>query len=193
MDLLHPVQVAYSLVFGATAVVCFAAVSRALDRVEDSDTRIGLVSLLVTTGLWTSFYVGRILSPSPDVQLTFYVLGLTTGLASIGAWLYFCSAYAGKPYHRNPVFRRAAVLAFAIILAIKLTTPTHGLYFSTTPATTPFPHLTIRWFGRMDDRTDRHYRTRTRAPAGPSPGVAARQLRGRNHARTPEHDQRRPG
>jgi signal transduction histidine kinase len=144
MDLVHPVQVAYSLVFGATAVVCFAAVSRALDRLEDSDTRIGLVSLLVTTGLWASFYVGRILSPSPDVQLTFYVLGLTTGLASIGAWLYFCSAYAGKPYHRNPVFRRAAVLAFAIILAIKLTSPIHGLYFSTTPATTPFPHLTIR-------------------------------------------------
>ncbi len=144
LDLIHPVQAAYSLIFGVTAVVCFAAVSRALDRLEDSETRIGLVSLLVTTGLWASFYVGRILSPSPDVQLTFYVLGLTTGLASIGAWLYFCSAYAGKSYHRSPVFRRAAVFVFGVILAVKYTSPIHGLYFSTTPETIPFPHLMIR-------------------------------------------------
>ena len=144
MVAVHPVQVAYSLVFGATALVCFAAVSRALGRIEDSETRVGLVALLATTGLWAAFYVGRILSSAPAVQLTFYVLGLTAGLASIGAWLYFCSAYAGKSYHRTPLFRQLAVFVFAVVLAVKFTSPIHGLYFSTAQSTTPFPHLVIR-------------------------------------------------
>jgi len=144
MDPVHPVQVGYSLVFGVTALVCFAAVSRALDRLEDSDTRIGLVALLTTTGMWASFYVGRILSSAPEVQLTFYVLGLTAGLTSIGAWLYFCSAYAGQSYHRQPLFRQLAVFVFALILAVKFTSPIHGLYFTTTPSAIPFPHLVIR-------------------------------------------------
>jgi signal transduction histidine kinase len=134
----------YSLVFGATALICFAAVSRALDRLDDSDTRTGLVALLVTTGLWASFYVARILSSDPELQLAFYVLGLAAGLATVGAWLYFCSAYAGKSHHRTPVFRQVAVFVFLTVLAVKFTSPIHGLYFSTTPATTPFSHLMIR-------------------------------------------------
>jgi len=144
MVLVHPVQLGYSLVFGVTAVVCFAAVSRALDRLEDSETRIGLVSLLVTTGMWASFYVGRILASAPELQVVFYILGLTAGLTSVGAWLYFCSAYAGKSYHRKPLFRQTALFVFALILVIKLTSPIHGLYFATTPSATPFPHLVIR-------------------------------------------------
>jgi signal transduction histidine kinase len=144
MDVVHPVQVVYSLVFGVTAVICFGAISRALDRLEDPDTRIGLVALLVTAGLWASFYVARILASSPQLQLIFYILGLTAGLTSVGAWLYFCSAYAGKSYHRTPVFRQVALFVFLTILAIKFTSPIHGLYFTTTPSTSPFPHLQIR-------------------------------------------------
>jgi len=144
MEAVHPIQLAYSLVFGATAVICFGAISRALDRLEDPGTRIGLVALLVTAGLWASFYVARILASSPQLQLTFYILGLTAGLTSVGAWLYFCSAYAGKSYHRTPVFRQVAVFVFLTILAVKFTSPIHGLYFTTTPSTTPFSHLQIR-------------------------------------------------
>ena len=144
MVAVHPVQFGYSLVFGVAALICFAAVSRGLDRLEDSDTRIGLVALLATTGLWASFYVGRILSSAPAVQLTFYILGLTAGLTSVGAWLYFCSAYAGKSYHRTPLFRQLAVFVFLLILAVKFTSPIHGLYFSTAQSITPFPHLVIR-------------------------------------------------
>ncbi len=144
MDPVHPVQLGYSFVFGATALICFGAVSRALDRLEGSETRIGLVGLLATTGLWASFYVVRILASTPELQLTFYILGLTAGLTSVGAWLYFCSAYAGKSYHQQPVFRRLAVFAFGLILAVKFTSPIHGLYFTTTPSATPFPHLVIR-------------------------------------------------
>ena len=144
MEALHPVQVAYSLLFAATAVVCFGGVSRALDRLADSGTRVGLVALLATTGLWASFYVGRILVSSAALQLTFYLLGLTAGLASVGAWLYFCSAYAGKSYHRRPAVRRLAAALFVLVLGVKFTSPIHGLYFSTMPAVTPFPHLVIR-------------------------------------------------
>lgn len=144
MVAVHPARLGYSLVFGVAALICFAAVSRALDRLEDSDTRVGLVALLATTGLWASFYVGRIFSSAPEVQLTFYILGLTAGLTSVGAWLYFCSAYAGKSYHRTPLFRQLAVFVFGLVLAVKLTSPIHGLYFTTAQSTTPFPHLVIR-------------------------------------------------
>ena len=140
----HPVQIGYALVFAATAVTCFGTIPRALHRLDDADTRVGLVALLTTSGLWASMYVMRLLSSSAVLQLAFYLLGLVAGLSTIGAWLYFCSAYAGKDLHQRPLFRRLAVFAFAVIVAVKLTSPVHGLYFSATPTTEPFPHLLIR-------------------------------------------------
>ncbi|MFB6218158.1 MAG: histidine kinase, partial [Halobacteriaceae archaeon] len=106
---MHPIRLGYVVVFSLTAVACFAAISRSRGRIEDPETRWGLNSLLATSGLWAAFHVGRILAPSPDLKLTFYVLGLTAGLATVGAWLYFCSAYAGESYHRQPLFRRLAL------------------------------------------------------------------------------------
>ena len=144
MDAFPAVKLGYALLFGVTALTCLGTIPRALDRLDDSDTRVGLVALLATSGLWASVYVGRLLSVAPMLQLAFYVLGLVAGLASVGAWLYFCSAYAGKSLHERPLFRRLAVFAFAVVVAVKLTSPVHGLYFSATPTTDPFPHLMIR-------------------------------------------------
>ena len=144
MVAVHPVQIGYALVFAATAVTCFGTIPRALHRLDDADTRVGLVGLLVTSGLWAAAYVGRLLSSAGVLQLTFYLVGLIAGLATIGAWLYFCSAYAGKDLHRRPLFRRLAVFGFTSIVAVKLTSPIHGLYFSATPTAEPFPHLLIR-------------------------------------------------
>ena len=144
MVAVHPTQIAYALVFAATAVTCFGTIPRALHRLEDADTRVGLVGLLATSGLWAAAYVGRLLSSAAALQLTFYLLGLVAGLSTVGAWLYFCSAYAGKDLHRRPLFRRLAVAVFVLIVTIKFTSPIHGLYFSAVPTADPFPHLLIR-------------------------------------------------
>ncbi|MFB6117485.1 histidine kinase N-terminal 7TM domain-containing protein [Halosegnis sp.] len=77
--------------------------------------------------------------------------GLVVGLASVGAWLYFCSAYAGASYHRMSRLRRAALIGYLAVVTLKLTNPLHGLYFTTTTATTPLPRLvvqlgTLHWF-----------------------------------------------
>ena len=144
MVAVHPVQIGYTLVFAATAITCFGTIPRALHRLDDADTRVGLVALLATSGLWAAAYVGRLLSSAAMLQLVFYLLGLVAGLSTVGAWLYFCSAYAGKDLHRRPLFRRLAVFVFVAIVAVKLTSPIHGLYFSATPTTEPFPHLLIR-------------------------------------------------
>jgi len=140
---LHPVRAAYVVVFALTAVGCFAAVGRARVRVSDRDTRWGLVALLATSGLWAAFHVGRIAAPTVPMKLTFYVLGLVTGLSTVGAWLYFCSAYAGESYHRQSGIRRLALGIYLAVVAVKLTSPIHGLYFTATAGTEPFSHLDI--------------------------------------------------
>ncbi|WP_436935085.1 sensor histidine kinase [Halovenus marina] len=139
------IRLAYIGVFSLTALVCFAAIARARSQITDTDTQWGLISLLATCGLWSSFHVGRMVAPLPELKLTFYILGLTVGLASVGSWLYFCSAYAGESYHRQKFYRRLALGVFSIILIIKWTSPVHGHYFSTSTAATPFSHLVIRF------------------------------------------------
>lgn len=138
-----PLQLAYIMVFSLTALACFGAIAPARDRIDDPDTRWGLLSLLATSGLWASFHVGRLLAPTPPLKIIFYMLGLTTGLATIGCWLYFCSAYTNESYHHQSAYRWGALLVFGAIVAVKLTNPLHGLYFSTTTDLAPFPHLVI--------------------------------------------------
>lgn len=122
--------------FGLTTLICFGSVARARTRLDDSDTRWGLTSLLALCGFWSAFTVGRLVVSSPEIKLVFYLLGLVTGLATIGAWLYFCSAYTGKSYHHQPIYRWGAVGLYLGIVVLKITSPIHGLYFS---ASTPTP------------------------------------------------------
>jgi signal transduction histidine kinase len=138
------VQTGYILVFSLTAVVCFGAISRAGTKIEDRDTQWGLVSLLALSGFWSAFHVGRLVVSSPQLQVTFYILGLSVGLATVGSWLYFCSAYANESYHRERTYRWLAVGFYVAIILVKFTSPLHGLYFSTTPVAEPFPHLEIQ-------------------------------------------------
>ncbi|QZX98774.1 histidine kinase N-terminal 7TM domain-containing protein [Halobaculum rubrum] len=111
-------------------------------------TRWGLTALLAFSGLWATFQAGRLVAPAPENKIVFYILGLIVGLATVGAWLYFCSAYAGRSYHRRRLFRIAGLAVFGAIVSIKITSPIHGLYFTTAYATSPFPHLRIQ-FGAM--------------------------------------------
>jgi signal transduction histidine kinase len=139
---MNAIQAAYIGGFGLAAIACFASL-RGLSGITDPDTRIGLSGLLVLSGLWAVTHVGRLLPISARAQATFYLSGLAIGLATVGAWLYFCSAYTGHEYHRQPRIRQAAVVLYLGIVGVKLTNPLHTAYFETTTATQPFPHVVI--------------------------------------------------
>lgn len=120
--------VAYPLAYGLAALACGIAVKRAL-AIEDRETRRGLVGLLAGSGAWALLEGGFLIAPTVAVASTAYTGSLIVGLSTVGAWLYFCSAYTGRTFHRNGTVRRAAVLTYVAIVALKLTNPVHGVYF----------------------------------------------------------------
>ncbi|GAB3680659.1 histidine kinase N-terminal 7TM domain-containing protein [Salinarchaeum chitinilyticum] len=133
----------YVLVFGASAAICFASLPKTR-TIVDEDTQRGLAALLVLSGGWASAHVGFLLAPTRELQLAFYVVGLVSGFSAIGAWLYFCSAYTGRTYHRRRGFRLGAGALFVAVVTLKVTNPVHGLYFSTSAASEPFAHLAVQ-------------------------------------------------
>ncbi len=134
--------IGYFLMFSVATTVCAVAAVRA-NKIEDDETSRGLVALLATTGGWAFFELGLLVVPSPAVAYGLYELSLIVGLATVGAWLYFCSAYTGRSFHKDRLYRNTAVGVYLVIVGIKLTNPIHGLYFATELTTTPFPHLAV--------------------------------------------------
>jgi len=141
-QLLVPMQLAFVAVFAASGLGCALGVRRT-GRVDDADTRRGLRWLLGTCAVWSGLQVLRFLVPDPEAKTAVYTIGLTVGFASVGAWLYYCSAYAGRDYHREPRIRSAAVVSYVVVVAIKLTNPIHGQYFRTETAMEPFQFLLV--------------------------------------------------
>jgi signal transduction histidine kinase len=133
----------YVLVFLAAAAVCLGVIPRAM-RVEDPDTRRGLVGLLVCSGGWAAFQVLFLVGPTRQVQYAAYVVSLVVGLGTVGGWLYFCSAYTGRSFHRNPTVRRTALTGYLGVSAIKVTNHLHGFYFEVERVQEPFVHLTVQ-------------------------------------------------
>ena len=131
----------YVGVFALSGVVCFAAVDRAR-KVQDPDVRRGLVGLLATAGGWALLRAAGFLLPDP-FRVPAYIVGLAIGFATVWAWLYFCSAYSGRGYHRNRSLRRASASVFLAVVAVKATNPIHGAYFSAREVSTPFTHLAV--------------------------------------------------
>ena len=132
----------YILAFGLSAVACLFCLLR-VPQVEDAHVRIGLAGLLATSGGWAAAHVGYLAIPSVTGKLLFYLAGLVLGFAAIGAWLYFCSAYTDRTYHRDRTYRHVAVTAFFLVIILKLTNPIHSLYFTSEMVSTPFYHLAI--------------------------------------------------
>lgn len=133
----------YVLVFSATALICFASAYRAR-QINDTDTRRGVVALLLTSGGWAAAHVAFLVVPTPQLKLVLYHIGLIVGLSTVGPWLYFCSAYTGRSLHRAAILRRLAVGVFLVIVLVKLTNPLHHLYFRAEFVTIPFPHLAVQ-------------------------------------------------
>ncbi|MFC6613754.1 ATP-binding protein [Halopenitus salinus] len=137
-----PLFLLYVGLFVVAALACFISLTR-LQRITNADTRRGLWALLLTSGGWATAHVGFLVSPTISLKLAWYTFGLVLGLAAVGAWLYFCSAYTGRTYHRNPTYRRLAIAVYIVLVAVKVTNPLHQGYFTTTAVATPFPHLSV--------------------------------------------------
>jgi hypothetical protein len=112
-------------------------------RLSNPDSRRGLRWLLLVVGAWAALQTGGLLVTDESVAAAVYTLSLVGGFATVGAWLYFCSAYTGNEYHRRPTYRAVAVGAYLVVVAVKVTNPIHGLYFSTTVRTEPTTLLLI--------------------------------------------------
>ena len=137
----NPAAVGYTGAFALTGLTCLLAVARARE-VEADAVRRGLVGLLGTTGIWAFMKFVYFTVPDP-FRRPAYTIGLVFGFATVWAWLYFCSAYTGRNYHEDPTFRTLGASIFAGVVAVKLTNPIHGLYFTTAVQTTPFDYLAI--------------------------------------------------
>lgn len=129
-------------VFAVATGGCLLALLRAR-YLPDKGTRVGLVGLLVTSAIWAAAQLVTFLPVSVEIASVVYQTGLVAGLATVGAWLYFCSAYTGHEYHRKPAYRYAAVAVFVGISVVKLTNPIHGRYYTIETVTTPFRYTSV--------------------------------------------------
>jgi signal transduction histidine kinase len=129
--------------FLVASLACVASLP-ALAKIRNADTQRGLRWLLGLSGGWAAAHVGFLVAPGRVPKLVFYSAGLVVGFAAVGAWLYVCSAYTGRSYHRNPTYRRAAAGVFLGVIALKLTNPLHDAYYTVAVAAEPFPHLAVQ-------------------------------------------------
>ena len=135
------IEAAYILLFGGSGVVCLAAIPRAR-TFDNREIRRGIVGMLLATGMWGVFKVAFFVLPD-TLREPAYTVGLIFGFATVWAWLYFCSAYTGRGYHRRRGLRWISAAVFFSVVAVKLTNPIHRLYFTTREATVPFTYLAI--------------------------------------------------
>jgi signal transduction histidine kinase len=132
------------VIFGGTFVLaagaCLWAGWKTLS-LYDAEIRRPLVVFLVLTAVWAVSNIFVVAPVPPTMMHASYIVGLVVGFSTVVVWLWFCSAYAGTPYHYN---RRVQALTLGLtgaIILVKLTNPLHELYFRPTVASVPFRHF----------------------------------------------------
>lgn len=128
--------------FALSAATCFAAALRG-SRLRNGDARRGLRWLLVIVGLWGALQAGVLVVGEESTATALYTLSLAVGFATVFAWLYFASAYAGHGYHRRPTYRWAGIAVYVVVVATKVTNPIHGRYFAAEFRTEPVRRLVV--------------------------------------------------
>lgn len=127
-------------VFVVAAAACLWAGWRTLS-LYDTEIRRPLVAFLLLTAGWAVSNI-PVVAPVPlSVMHASYIVGLVVGLLTVVAWLWFCSAYAGTPYHYNRRIRAPTLGLTGAIVLVKLTNPLHELYFRPAVASAPFRHF----------------------------------------------------
>ena len=119
---------------------CLWAAHRALS-LYDAEVRHPLVVFLALTAVWAVSNVLLLVPVSPPVMHASYIVGLVFGFPTVIVWLWFCSAYAGTPYHYDRRLQALAVGATGAVVLVKLTNPLHELYFQPAVASVPFTHF----------------------------------------------------
>jgi signal transduction histidine kinase len=133
-------QLAVAGLFLVAASGCLWAAWRVIVLYE-SDIRRPLSVFLGLTALWAVSNLFLLLPVPVAVMRVSYTLGLFVGITTVVVWLWFCSAYAGTPYHHSRPIQMLSIGGVATIIALKLTNPLHGLYFRPRVASTPFRHF----------------------------------------------------
>jgi len=139
---MNAILLGHLLLFAASALVCVASIPRAR-AIRHAGTREGLVGLLLSVSIWSGGYVGYLLAPTVRSKFAFYILGFSFAFVAVGAFLYFCAAYTGRPPRQAP-YRNAVVSVFLLVIVLKVTNPLHHLYFTSEWTADPFPHLAIQ-------------------------------------------------
>ncbi|CAP14614.2 histidine kinase N-terminal 7TM domain-containing protein [Halobacterium salinarum] len=132
----------YAGLFVLGAVLTAASILQAT-RIEDRETRHGLIALLATASGWSVTHVVTLLAPSQLIANAAYLAGLILGFSTVWAWLYFCSAYTGRVLHRDTWVVRGSILAYLSVVAVKLTNPFHHLYYRATYQPASFPAVVV--------------------------------------------------
>jgi two-component sensor histidine kinase len=138
---MEPLLLGYVILYSVSAVACLASIPRARS-IQHPGTRQGLIALLASVSIWSAGYVGYFLAPTEPLKLASYIVGFVFAFLAVGAWLYFCAAYTGRP-PRNLPYRNVVIGIFAVLIGLKLTNSLHHLYFTTEWVTMPFPHLAL--------------------------------------------------
>jgi len=136
-------KLAVVVAFGLAAVVCAVTAVR-VRRLADRELRRGLTAVFVLTAVWSTMEAVRLFSPvDRTIAHAGYLGGLVVGLAAVGAWLYFCSAYAGLDYHHSRRWLTAGAVAYLAAVAVKLTNPLHGRYYTARLRQEPFTYFGV--------------------------------------------------
>lgn len=133
---------AYAVTFAAAAVVCLFGLPQA-GRLESDEAVVGLRVLLSVTALWAGLQAITVLVSVEYLVPAFFLVAQAVGFATVGAWMYFCSAYAGYDYHKRPIYWVAGISLYGVVAFLKLTETLHGAYFGGRVVTEPFPHLYV--------------------------------------------------
>ncbi|MCS4057202.1 ATP-binding protein [Salinibacter ruber] len=139
----------YLLAFIVGAAACLGAAWRARSAVPYPETRRALTWLFSGSAAWAGAYVGFLLVGPALWKHLFYQASLIVGFSVVFAWLWFCSAYSGRGLHRSRKVQQFAAAVFAVVTALKVTNPLHGLYYGLEPTGGAFglvvTHETLYW------------------------------------------------
>lgn len=130
----------YAVVFFLVGIICMVMGFRPKKSL-DGESADALVFLLVLTGFWSLIQIGFIINIPETVQNGLYTLSGIIGLIGVVTWLYFCSAYTGRNYHRNKKVQLFAVGVTVLIILLRVTNRYHGQYYVTEQLQEPFTYL----------------------------------------------------
>lgn len=130
----------FVLLFFFSSAACVLAAFLVSDTYE-VEIRYPLQVFFILTAVWGLTTIVLLTSTNLLLLNVAYTIGLVVGLGTVLAWLWFCSAYTGSPYHRNRSIQLSAVGIYVTITLLKITNPIHGSYFNPQIVNEPFTHF----------------------------------------------------